>query len=319
MTDVPLSPAVSEEVEILVAALDSLIEGEAAAERLIAAGPQVIPYLEGFLLKGRPRTIALPRCRAVHALGELGAWPVLVEYFRQYRRPDDAVVLFAEDAVRSIAAQELGRWKSAEVYEVLLKAARERATGGLVRALSEFQRAESIPVLFSMLDDDLCRNDAEEALRKMPDPARAWAVLSLRGAAGPSTHLASAVRRRSATLQLLREFGVEPGEWPTLREFLDDRDADAVIATAGIGFAIGPPSDHPAIVRALFHISQHLNWAQEDEVIRLLDGHRDEACEQARGLIEAADAKGERTNWLVPRWRILRHLLGPETGAAAQR
>ena len=314
MTDVPLSPALSQQIERLIAGLDSLIDGEAAAERLIAMGPRVVPYLEKFLLQGRPGTVALPRRRAVRVLGELGAWPVLVEYFRQYRRPDDAVVLFAEDAVRSLAAEELARWRSDEVFEVLLQAAQERVTGGLIRAISEVRTPESIPMLFAALDDDLCRDEARTILRTMPGPARAFATLALRGA-----NLAPSLRRRRATLQLIRELGLGSEDWPYLREYLEDPDVDSVIATSGIGFTIGPARDYPAMVEALSRITRHLTWAQEDEVIRLLDAHRDVACEQARGLIEAETAKGERPNWLMPRWRILAHLLGPEIGTTAKR
>lgn len=220
------SPLLAGEVEDLIAALDLLIGGEAAAERLIAMGPRVIPLLEQFLLEGPARTIAVPRCRAVRVLGELGAWQTLVSYFRQYRRPEDAAVLFAEDAVRSAAAEHLAQWKSDEIYEVLLEAARERITGGLIRALSEFGKAEAIPVFFSALDDDLCREDARAALRKVPAVARNYAVLTLRGAAGVPMNLAASLRCRRAVLQLLREFGVGPGDWPILREYLEDSDAD---------------------------------------------------------------------------------------------
>ena len=300
------------EAEDLIAALDSLIGGEAAAERLIAMGPQVIPLLERVLLDGPSRTIAVPRSRAVRILGELGAWPVLVTYFRQYRRPEDAAVLFAEDGVRSAAAEQLAQWKSDEVYEVLLEAARQRVTGGLIRALSEFGRAEAIPILFLALDDDLCREDAGAALRKMPAASRDYAVLSLRGAAGAPMSFPASLCRRRAVLQLLRDLGAGREDWPILREYLEDTDADSVIATAAIGFAIAQTADDSAIVSALFRISRHLNWAQEDEVILLLEEHRDIACEAARAVAREAEANGEHPDWLVPQWRILRRLTGAE-------
>lgn len=73
MTNARPSLIQAAEMESLISALESLVDGEAAAERLIAAGPAAIPWLERFLLSGAARTVALPRCRAVHALGELGA------------------------------------------------------------------------------------------------------------------------------------------------------------------------------------------------------------------------------------------------------
>jgi hypothetical protein len=296
--------------ESLIAQLESLVDGAAAEERLIAMGPNAIPRLEHLLLESRPRTISLPRCRAAHALGELGAKEALIEYFRGYKRPEDAAVLFAEDAVRTAVAQELARWKSDEIYRTLLEAAQDRLTGGLIRALAEFGKERSIPVFFAALEDDLCRADSIGALRTMCRPARAYAVLSLRDEAGPAVYFSSARRRRRATLQLLREFGAGAEEWREIRPFLDEQDEDSVIAVAAIGFAIAPESEYATLIGALFRIARHLNWAQEDEVTRLLDEHAELARKPARDLADEAAVHGESPDWLAPRWRILRHLLG---------
>lgn len=305
------------EVEKLIAALDSLIDGETAAERLVAAGPAAAPWLERFLLDGPARTIALPRCRAVHALADLGAQHVLLSYFRQHRHPADPAVLFAEDAVRSAAAEELAKHPSEEVYETLLDAAGDRLTNGLIRALSEFARTESIPVLFAALDDDLCREEARAALRRVKPQARAYAALILRGKHPASIQMAASLRQRRAILQLLREFGADADCWPILREYLEDPDPDSVIAVAGTGFAVAPPDRYPNIVAALFRISSHLNWMQEDEVTRLLEAHSAQARPLALRLCAEAAARGDHPNWLSPRWRILRHLLGEDRKTAA--
>jgi hypothetical protein len=301
-----------EEIERLIEQLDSLLDGDGATEILITMGRRAVPYLERFLLEGRARTIALPRTRAVRALGELGAWSALIAYFKQYERPDDAAVLFAEDAVRSAAARELGRWKSDEVYKVLLDAARERATSGLILALGEFRKPESVPLLFAALDDDLCREEAKVALRRAPEIARQYAILWLRGAITTESYEVSALRRRRATLQLLSEFGTTAEEWADLRVYLQDRDVDVVIAAATIGFRAGPQDDYEQIIEALFRISMHLNWAQEDDVTRLLDHHRELAREVARRIVGGRQGRGEHVNWLVPLWRILKHVLGTE-------
>ena len=77
--------------------------------------------------------------------------------------------------------------------------------------------AESVPLLFSLLEDNLCREDAKEALRKMPDATRAYAILLLRGLTQLSIRGSTAVRRGRATLQLLVECGIGMNEWPDLR------------------------------------------------------------------------------------------------------
>jgi hypothetical protein len=139
-------------------------------------------------------------------------------------RPQDSAVLFAEDAVRSAAARELVRCESAEVFHVLLDAALQRATGGLVIALGEFHRPKSVPLLFEILEDDLCREDAKESLRKMPNDTRQFGILAIRGLTGVTLDGPSARCRRRATLQLMSELGVAKGDWPDVRRFLWESD-----------------------------------------------------------------------------------------------
>lgn len=306
----PLSEMSGDQISHLVDALSSLTDGELAVTMLVACGLPAVPYLDQFLLMGPPRTIALPRCRAVHALGELGAYSTLISYFREYERPGDAVVLFSEDAVRSAVARELLRWRSDEVFHVLLDAARQRSASGLILALGEFRREESVPLLFETLGDDLCREEAKDGLRKIQQAARRYAILSIRGLTDTQLHGPSALRHRRATLQLLVDFGVSSEEWQYLADFLLEQDADVVIAAASMGALIAPDHDQPKIVQALFRVSDHLNWAQEDHVIRLLDTHHELACKIAWTIADERRARGERPMWLAPSWRILWHLLG---------
>jgi hypothetical protein len=299
-------------LERLIAALNSIVDGELAVAMLIGRGESAIPYLECFLLAGLPRAIALPRCRAVHALGELSARPTLISYFRQYRPPSDAVVLFAEDAVRSAVAHELTRWKSDEVFDVLMDAAKRRATSGVILALGEFRRSASVPLLFEILEDDLCREDARIGLRKVPEAAHQYAILSIRGLTELSLDGPFTLRRRRATLQLLAEFGIPPAEWDDLSGFLLDNDADVVINTASIGLKVGPELGRSQIIRALFRVSSHSNWAQEDQITRHLEAYPDVALSQAQVIVNERRARGEGQNWLDPSWRILQHVLGTE-------
>lgn len=305
-----LPQTVDGQIKHLVVGLNSLLEGELAVTMLIARGQQAVPYLEHFLFSEPPRTIALPRCRAIHALGELGAYSSLISYFREYEPPADAQILLAEDAVRSAAAEELLRWKEEEAFLVLLDAAKQRATSGLIYALGEFRRPESVPLLFTALEDDLCREQAKAALRKVAAAAHQYAILLVRGLTDTPLRGPYALRRCRATLQLLEEFGAGEEEWRDLREFLFQEDADVVIATAGIGFAVAPSEEHAQIVEALFRISRHLNWAQEGEAITLLDAHCTMATSNARTIAEGRIKDRERPDWLNPSWRVLRHFLG---------
>lgn len=288
-------------------ALDSLVDGDAVIFQLIGLGPQAIPVLAHHLLATRPRTVPLPRCRTAQALGTVGARHELIAYFRDFHRPEDPAALLAEDAVRSTVAEELAHWKSDDVYQTLLTAAQDRITGGLIRALSSFKRDESIPVFFAALDDDFCRIEATNALRLVPNPARAYALLYLQDLTGESLSMPSKPYRRRGAVQLLREFGVPPEAWPMLRTFLEDEDTDTAIATAAIGFEIGHPIDQPLLVQRLFTISSHLNCIQEDNILRLLESQHEVARNHAQQLKAEAVARGERPDWLVPRWRIIWH------------
>lgn len=299
-----------EEIDRLIHDLDSLLEGGFAAEMLVLCGQRAVPHLAEFLLKGPPRTISLPRCRAVHALGDLGARSALISYFKEYRYPVDPEALFAEDAVRSAAAQELARYPSAEVFRVLLDAAWQRPTGRLVLALGSFQRPESVPLLFNILEDDICREDAMNSLRKIPDSVRQFGILSIRGSTGVSLDGPGNLCRRRATLQLLSEVGIDRRDWPDLRQFLFTGDPGSVLSVAKVGLSVACDGEHPEIVAALLEAAAKFNFLQEGDAEELLDSHPAVARQVALRMATQRQAAGEKPKWSSPFWRIVNHMLG---------
>ncbi len=296
----------------LIGMLDSLIDGEGAMEQLIEVGPRAVPFLEHFLLESPPRSLSPPRCRAVRALGSLGAYSSLIKYLQRYTCPSDAAVLFAEDAVRSAAGRELMGYESSATFRVLCDATKQRATGGLIQALSQYRWPESVPILFELLEDDLCREDATEGLRLVPDAARAYALLLLHGSTPQAIEGPTASRRRRTTLQLLVEFGIRMSEWSDLRMFLEDDDRDCVLSAATLGMSFAPAAERPAIVKAVIEASKGMNWAQETIATELLDRWAPVARAVAREIHGQHDGRGEKPNWLSPFWRLLHHLLGDE-------
>ena len=308
-------------IEQMIAALDSLVEGDRAAEQLISYGKRVIPAVERFLVESRPRSISVSRCHAVRILSALGGYSSLIHYLRENVHPSDATVLFAEDAVRSAAARELMHHESPATFRVLLEAAKQRPTSGLVQALSQYGWPESVPLLFDLLEDDLCREDAKEGLRKVPEAAKAYAVLLLRGLTQLPIQGSNASRRRRSTLQLLVEFGVGMNEWPDLREFLEDEDSDCVISAATLGLRFAPAAERHSILAMVIGASAGMNWAQETEAVELLDSWPQLARQVAREIYVDRERRGERPNWMSPFWRILYHVLrgemqGQKPGAA---
>jgi hypothetical protein len=256
----------------------------------------------------KPRTIALPRCRAVRALGGLRAGATLLSYFANVDLPADPVVLFAEDAVRSTVAHELLQWRADEVFYALLEAAKQRATPGLIESLGEFCRSEAIPVLFEALEDDLCRNAACAALLKTPEKSRHYAILSLRGETATSLLGAAATRRRRATAELFCKLGIAPTDWRDVGRLLEDEDPTVVIGAATVGFEMASQEELAGIVSALFRVAHKLNWLQEDEVLQLLDQHPLLARAEADLVLADLQGRGEQVNWLSATWRILDHL-----------
>ncbi|MGC9158296.1 MAG: HEAT repeat domain-containing protein, partial [Terracidiphilus sp.] len=218
-------------------------------------------------------------------------------------------MLFAEDAVRSAAARELARWKTEEVFQVLLDAAARRATGGLLLALGEFQRPESVPLLFEVLEDDLCRAEAMKSLRTMPGDTLHFSILAVRGQAAVSLDGPSARCRQRATLQLLSELDVRPDDWPDLARFLWVNDAATVVAAAEIGFRVAPESEQGEIATALLRIADKPGFVQEEEACRLLDTHPEIARRIAAQIAREKIDAGEKPNWLSPAWRMLNRLL----------
>ena len=308
----PAHDVSDDEIEQMIVALDSLRDGDLAAEQLISHGKRVITAVERFLVESRPRTISVFRCRAVRILGALGAYSSLIHYLQMNIRPSDAAVLFAEDAVRSAAARELMHHESPATFKALLDAAKQRPTGGLVQALSQYRWPEAVPLLFNLLEDDLCREDAKQGLRGVPEAARAYAILLLRGLTQLPIHGSNALRRRRATLQLLVEFGIGMNEWSDLRVFLEDEDRDCVISAATLGLSFASAAERPSIIAAMLEASAGMNWAQETMAVELLDKWPILARQVAREILAEHGKRREKSNWLSPFWRILHHVLGDE-------
>ena len=146
----------------------------------------------------------------------------------------------------------------------------------------------------------------------MPEAARAFAVLLLRGLTQLSIQSSNASRRRRYTLQLLVEFGIHINEWPDLRGFLQDKDSDCVISAATLGLNCAPAAERPSIVAAVIEASAGMNWAQETEAVDLLDKWPQLSRQVAREIRAQHEIRGEKPNWISPFWRVLLHVLGAE-------
>ena len=257
-----------------------------ASAALIGCGERAIPRLRSFLLNGRPRGIYQPRQLAVETLAELGAKSVLLEYLSKPVAIEDAVVRMGEDAVRSTAARELGRWPTEDVFECLMRVGPDHLLPGIVEALGKFRRTESMTYFLWALGDGVCRSCAEEAIRNLGDMARP-SLLDAANARTPSAEeeKPSSVQRRRSTLRILSELRVSEADWTGLRNLLEESDPDIVVTTARIALEAGPEPDKWRAVRRLIEILPRADWFVRTEARAALAGHFDIAREQVEDEI----------------------------------
>ncbi|MGH9716192.1 MAG: HEAT repeat domain-containing protein [Candidatus Acidiferrales bacterium] len=255
-----------------------------AAATLVGCGARAIPPLRSFLLAGKPRGIFQPRQLAVETLAELGAKDALIEYLSAPATINDSVVRHGEDAVRSTAARELGRWQTEDVFQCLSQAGLDHVLPGIVEALGTFKREEAVPYFLSALGDGVCRLDAEAAIRKLGERARPW-LLDAVESPSPSAkeEIPSSLQRRRWALRILSDLELSDEDWARLRNLLDENDASIVITTAGVAFEIGPICDKRAAIQRLIEMLPRADWLLRSDARIALAKHFDfaqEAVEQ---------------------------------------
>lgn len=245
-----------------------------AAAALIGCGERAIPPLRSFLLNGRPRGIYQPRQLAVETLAELGAKNVLIEYLNKPIAIKDAVVRMGEDAVRSTAARELGRWTTEDVFECLMRAGMDHLLSGIVETLGKFRRIETMPYFLWALGDGVCRSCAEEAIRNLGVAARP-PLLDAAKARTPSAEEEnpSSIQRRRWILRILSDLKVSGEDWTRLRGLLEENDPDIVITTARIGLEIAPEPDKRHAIRQMIETLPRADWFLRTEARAALAEH----------------------------------------------
>lgn len=249
------------ETGVLVAQLESLVDGPVAMVRLMARGEEAVEPLRCYLLAGRITSVFQPRCWAVEALGALGARDALLEYLGQGRPVADPVLRLSEDAVESAAARALAAWRSDEVFGVVLERARARLLPGLLEALGRFRRAEAVPILIRALEDGLCRRPAEDGLRAL---GRAAVPALIRAVLGPwpeaEDESPSSLQRRRGAATLLAEGQVDPSDWPILRRLLLEADHGLAVVAARLAVKTGPRQDRRLAASRLLSLSGAAPW-----------------------------------------------------------
>jgi len=255
------------EIEELVRGLDSLLDGEAVAAQLIALGPRIIPVVKSFLFHGKPGVVYQPRRRAVEVLGAVGAKAVLLEYLIAQKNIPDPAVRMAEEVVENAAAREVAKWPTRDVLDVLMRFALPRSRSGIIEALGHFRTPEAIPYFLHALEDDVCRNAAEEALRSFGRDAEIELIAAARRELpSPDDERPSSLRRRRAALSLLVELRPSTTSWPMLKPLMDSPDPALVISAVQIATTIGSREDRIAAVGCLLKVLPDADWYLRDDI-----------------------------------------------------
>jgi HEAT repeat protein len=260
-----------DDIDRLICELDSLRTGKQAAERLVKVGSLAIAPLRRYLLEGIPAKIFHPRVWAVEALARLGARDVLLEYLFLIREISDPDGRFGEEAVQSTAARFLSKWRTGDIYQALLTLSERKMLLGLIEALSEFKRPESIPCFVRALEDDFYRSAAEEAFLKIGATAcRALARSAVAPQPDSIMETPSSLQRRRSAVKLLCKIGMPPEFWKVLRELIDDPDEEIFVGVSKLGARIASRKDRAMIARRITRLLDSAPWHLQEDLKEIL-------------------------------------------------
>lgn len=296
-----------ERVQKLVDRLNSLKEGEFAVVELVACGKGAVEPLRRFLLYGKPNGIFQPRQHAVEVLAELGAKDVLLEYLTFEKHISDPVDRYGEEAVENTAARVLGGWRDEDVYNVLLRLLRGKPMPGVIETIGEYRRTEAIPDFIRALGDDVAGGPAEEALRKVGEPARRPLMdAALTPVPSAADETPSSLRRRAAALRLLAERNLSVEDGRNLAALTRDRDPEIAARACRIALLGAEESRRQLAVRRLVEVLPDADLFLQTEIegwlLRCFDSARivlDEEIARRQPVTEATRSTDKVMRFLL--------------------
>jgi HEAT repeat protein len=260
------------EIRLRIERLTSLVDGHEASMELAGFGAAAIEPLKEFLFAGTPSGIFQPRQWTVEALAAIGAKDVLVDYLARDEHIADPIVRHGEDAVRNTAARLVARWKTDDVFQLLLALAQKRVLPGVVDALGLFGRPEALPILERALEDDVARPAAEEALVQFGSQAIETLIATVgRKRMNEDEEVPSSLRRRRSAAEILSNARLEGAMWPKLRLLLDETDAELVVHSAKIAVVLASDFDKKHAVAALLRVLSESPWYVKEEAAGCLE------------------------------------------------
>jgi hypothetical protein len=258
------------EARRLVGRLQSLYDADRAVLDLIALGPAAVPPLRDFVFRREPSGLYQPRVQAVSALAALKADDELIAFLRRVPEVEivDPIERTGEDAVINAAARALAHRRDDEFFTVLTAIAERRRLAGVVEALGATGRSAAIPYLVDALESDFTRPVAEAALRNVGAAARP-AIMRLALTPQPCAEFEtpSSLRNRRSAVGVLRDIGLDPADWPQLRNLLQVRDPWLAALAANLALATRlPRAEHKAAAQRLLALLQSADWLLAEEI-----------------------------------------------------
>ena len=266
------SAANSNSLAAALAALRSLRDGDRAVAEVAARGADAIPALRALLFEREPSGLFETRVRAVEALALVGAHDVLIEFLDSLHDADDPLERLGDDAIVNAAARALTGLGRPCIFHLLTSLAENRIRPGVIAALGAYRRVEAIPYLLAALAEDESRPSAEVALLGLGAAARdALAAAARRRPLDEDSE--SRLRQRRSALALLLQIGVEPRQWPQLREIMQDRDPKAQQLACRISLAFAPESERAEAVVRLKQLMKSASMPEWLDIRRSLAKH----------------------------------------------
>jgi HEAT repeat protein len=208
------------------------------------------------------------RCRAVQALGGLGAHDILKEYLELASAGTaDPVEQLGNEAVVNAAAMVLSKHPDEGVFRLLLRLGARFYLTGVIAALATFQRREAVPTLIKALEDDGSRHVAENALKHLrPLPYQALVDAARMRLPDSLQESETSIRKRRSALGLLREIGFLKARWPQIRELINDRDPRVAVLACRVACGVAQiPERRRSIIR-LVDLLNDSDWMLCNEI-----------------------------------------------------
>jgi hypothetical protein len=263
----------AQNVEQAIDKLKSLRDGDLGVIDVIACGTPAVPPLRALLFEREHSGQFQIRCRAVEALASLGAYDVLIDYLSGERAVRDPVEQLGDDAVINAAARALIIIREERVFQLLLKLAQRPSLTGVIQAMGVFERAEAIPFLINALEEDVSRQAAETALKRMSRRAQSALKVSAKlRLPFPAHESESSLRRRRSALRLLYEVGISQRTWLELQPLMQDADVQISLLTCKLCLVGAPKTERWNAVRRLQELLSDADWMQHDEIEDLIAG-----------------------------------------------